>query len=314
MRELQQRGLIDRIAGSGTYVRAAADRAGLLFGLIIPDLGETEIFEPICRGIAGARNAGDHALLWPHANTTGSSRPDQALELCRHCIERSVAGVFFAPLEMNPRAAEVNRRILRLLKDAGIAVVLLDRRAEDPSARDRCDLVGIDNHHAGFMATEHLLSLGATKVAFVSFEHQAATVNTRLAGYRDALAAHRRSSAGELIFSGSLTEKLDFQWKWGQYDAFVCANDRIAGALMHALLAQGVRIPQDVRMTGIDDVIYAALLPVPLTTINQPCRSIGEVALSTMLDRLDHPKLPARNVFLDCSLVIRESCGASHPD
>ena len=43
-------------------------------------------------------------------------------------------------------------------------------------------------------------------------------------------------------------------------DAFVCANDRIAGRLMQTLLAQRVRIPQDVRIVGIDDVNYAALL------------------------------------------------------
>jgi DNA-binding LacI/PurR family transcriptional regulator len=311
LRELQLRGLVDRIAGSGTYVRAAGDRHSLLFGLVIPDLGETEIFEPICQGIASSRASAGHALLWAHAGVSASCREDQALELCRHSIERSVSGVFFAPLEQTPRASEVNRRILRMLKDAGIPVVLLDRRAEEPSARERCDLVGIDNHRAGFLATEHLIGLGARRTGFVSLEHQASTVNARIAGYRDALAAHNRSSAGELVFSGSLTGELRLAWKPKRFDAFVCANDRIAGALMHALLAQGVNIPGDVRIVGIDDVAYAALLPVPLTTIHQPCRSIGEAALQVMLDRIDQPKLPARNVFLDCSLVIRQSCGAS---
>ena len=54
VRELQHRGLVDRVAGSGTYVRDAAHRSrqAPLFGLIIPNLGETEIFEPICRAIA----------------------------------------------------------------------------------------------------------------------------------------------------------------------------------------------------------------------------------------------------------------------
>jgi GntR family transcriptional regulator of arabinose operon len=60
---------------------------------------------------------------------------------------------------------------------------------------------------------------------------------------------------------------------------------------------------------GIDDVRYAALLPVPLTTIHQPCREIGEAALRVMLQRLAHPKMPAQEVLLDCELVVRESCG-----
>src|ERR1035441_9110448 len=59
VRELQEHGLLDRVAGSGTYVRGAAQRPteGLLFGLVIPNLGETEIFEPICQGIAAAPEA-----------------------------------------------------------------------------------------------------------------------------------------------------------------------------------------------------------------------------------------------------------------
>jgi len=79
---------------------------------------------------------------------------------------------------------------------------------------------------------------------------------------------------------------------------------------MHTLLARGIRIPQDVRIAGIDDVSYAALLPVPLTTIHQPCRDIGETALRVMLERLDRLNMPARDVLLDCTLVVRESCGA----
>lgn len=315
LRELQQAGLVDRIAGSGTYVRNSApgSRKGLVFGLIIPDLGETEIFEPICQGIAGSPEASGHALLWAHSNTTGSSREEQVLELCRHSIERAVSGVFFAPLEMVKGAAEVNNRVLRMLKDAGIAVVLLDRRPEEPSARERCDLVGIDNHRAGYLATQHLVSLGARRLGFASFESQASTVKGRIAGYRDALSANGQKSAGELVFRHSREEHLDFVWQPGMFDAFVCANDRIAGSLMHTLLRQSVSIPNDVRIVGIDDVAYASLLPVPLTTVHQPCRDIGEAALNVMLERLDRPKLPARNVLLDCSLVIRASCGMYNP-
>src|SRR5436190_8796102 len=75
VRELQRRGLIDRIAGSGSYVRKASQvREGLVFGLIIPNLGETEIFEPICQAIAAAPGAAGHALLWAHADGRNTTR------------------------------------------------------------------------------------------------------------------------------------------------------------------------------------------------------------------------------------------------
>ena len=60
---------------------------------------------------------------------------------------------------------------------------------------------------------------------------------------------------------------------------------------------------------GIDDVKYASLLSVPLTTIHQPCAEMGAMAISVMMERLRNPKLPPRDVLLKFHLVVRESCG-----
>ncbi|MGA7416196.1 MAG: GntR family transcriptional regulator [Bryobacteraceae bacterium] len=312
VRELQQSGLVKRIAGSGTYVRGGekVSRKGLLFGLIIPDLGETEIFEPICQGIAGAGSAGDHALMWGHANSTGESKQEQALQLCRQCIDRHVSGVFFAPLEFDPD--DTNKRILSSLRRAKIPVVLLDRRPGGSSDRYRPDLVGIDNQRAGFLATEHLIRLGARHIAFVTHPKSASTVKARIAGYRDALIAAGRPPDQQLVVHPAKQPADLKSLVTGRcLDAFVCANDRIAGHLMRALLFEDIKIPGDVRIVGIDDVNYAGLLPVPLTTIHQPCREIGAAALEAMLYRLERPAMPARDILLDCELVVRESCGAA---
>ena len=99
LRELQQRGLVQRRAGSGTYVSAAAPgRTGLLFGLLIPNLGETEIFGPICQSIAEALQGQKHALLWGNMAPAAEAREAQSLALCRQYLAQKVAGVFFAPL------------------------------------------------------------------------------------------------------------------------------------------------------------------------------------------------------------------------
>lgn len=306
VRDLQERGLLDRVAGSGTYVRgpAAREKEGLLFGLVIPSLGETEIFEPICQGIAGSPEAHGHGLLWAHAQSA-ESREEQALELARYCTERSVSGVFFAPLEFSAGSAEVNARVIKMMHAAGIAVVLLDRRPEDSDARRACDLVGIDNHRAGYLAAEHLVRLGARRVGFVRLEGHASTVKARVRGYQDALADGGAEGQVFTMRAGHM----EWNPRTRECDGFVCANDRVAGMWMQALLHHGVRIPQEVRITGIDDVNYAALLPVPLTTVHQPCREIGEAALRVMLERIERPRMAARDVLLDCTLVVRESCG-----
>ena len=68
-------------------------------------------------------------------------------------------------------------------------------------------------------------------------------------------------------------------------------NDLTAARLMQTLLGFGIRIPEDIRIVGMDDVRYASLLPVALTTIHQDCAGIGAVAMATMLERLEHPEL-----------------------
>jgi len=83
-----------------------------------------------------------------------------------------------------------------------------------------------------------------------------------------------------------------------------------AAQLMHTLGKLGVAVPQQVRIVGIDDVAYAMFLPVPLATLHQNCYQIGSAALSTMLDRLQAPDAPPRDILLPCDLVVRESCGS----
>jgi DNA-binding LacI/PurR family transcriptional regulator len=312
VRDLQTAGLVERRAGSGTYVRNPQRTAGLSFGLLIPDLGETEIFEPICQGMMASPLAREHALLWGSLHGDGNSREARAWQMCRQYIERRVAGVFFAPLELSPHSDDINRQIARALDAARIPVVLLDRTVEPYPGRGSHDLVGIDNRRAGYVITDHLLQLGARRVAFVALPHAAATVDAREAGYREALYARELPIDRALVHrvDPSDTEVIQHVMDTQRPDAFVCANDRTAARLMPTLLRLGYRIPGDVRIVGIDDVDYAALLPVPLTTLRQPTRQIGDAALAAMLDRVARTHLPARDIFLSCDLIVRYSCGA----
>jgi len=94
-------------------------------------------------------------------------------------------------------------------------------------------------------------------------------------------------------------------------DGVVCANDITAAQLMRTLQELGIPVPDRIRMTGIDDVKYASLLSVPLTTIHQPCAHIGRMAVATMVHRLQNPDLPAQDVLLNFRLIVRQSSGSS---
>jgi len=320
LRDLEAKGLIERRAGSGTYVRSSAAQSATtrIFGLLVPGLGTTEIFQIICGEIASLARVQNYGLLWggstnPHEDTDASL--EHAEVLCRQFIARKISGVFFAPAELTPGQEPANRRLAESLREAGIAVVLLDRDLRSFPQRSDFDLVCLDNMASGYMVAEHLIKLGCRRLVFVARPMSAATVDARIAGVREALARHRIEPDPGWIRSGDPSDpKFVRSLVAGkQADAFVCANDNTAALLMRSIEACGFRTPNDFRVAGFDDVKYATLVSPTLTTIHQPCRDLATIAFRTMLERLAEPTLPARSILLPPHLVVRESCGAYLP-
>lgn len=314
MQQLQQEGLLVRRVGSGSYAAEIRGAQKPVFGLIIPDLGETEIFEPICKGMTGTPNAA-HTLAWGHSQAPGIDKQGVAGHLCQQYIEQKVAGVFFAPVEFGASRDQVNRSVLQSLHQARIPVVLLDRCVLPFPQRSDYDLVGLDNRRTGYIMADHLLQQGARNLVFFAVQGSAETVDDRIVGYREALFAHGLPLLHEAVARGDPSDvaTVSAMLTTLHPDAILCANDHTAAQLMHTLLGLGVRIPEDVRLAGIDDVRYAGLLPVPLTTFRQPVMEIGAAAIAAMLDRIGNPHLAARSILLNGSIVVRKSCGAKHP-
>lgn len=308
LRELQLSGIIERRAGSGSYVRTDAATHGYTFGLLIPELGRTEIFEPICRGMAEAQHSSRHVLLWGSSLGDAANVEEQASQACQQLVAKNVSGIFFAPLELTREKDAINRRIADVFAQAGIPMVLLDRDLVAYPDRSQYDLVGIDNRRAGYVITEHLLLRGCRRVAFLGRPRSAPTVDARINGYKEAM-SHANLEAfvcrSEPDDVGEVRRILDRV----RPDGFVCANDFTAAQLLKTLDALGVAVPAQVRLVGVDDVKYASLLSVPLTTIHQPCTDIGTMAIGAMLERLRNPVMPARDILLNFHVVVRESCG-----
>jgi DNA-binding LacI/PurR family transcriptional regulator len=312
VQQLGQQGLLVRRPGSGTYVASAVRDSGLVFGLLIPDLGQTEIFEPICRGMVSSPLAATHSLSWGHSVPSAENRSKEAEQLCHTYIEQQVAGVFFAPQEFHSPREDVNGRILNALSKADIPVVLLDRCVLRYPERGAYDLIGLDNRRAGYIITDHLVRQGGRHVAFFAREGSAETVEDRIAGYREALIHHGLPIDKGLILRGDATDKsfVENVLRVRAIDSVMCANDRTAASLMHTLIGLGVEIPHQIRIAGVDNVRYASLLPIPLTSFEQPCTEIGVVAMSAMLERARNRELPARSIMLNGVLVPRLSTAA----
>jgi LacI family transcriptional regulator len=188
-----------------------------------------------------------------------------------------------------------------------VAVVLIDSDLSYPE-RSALDLAGMDNFRAGLALAGHLLGLGCRSPVFVHRPRSATTTHARADGFRAALAARGISPAGRVLEAEPDDARLAKKLLSGlRADGIVCGNDYTAALLMKNLLAAGARIPERVKITGVDDLKYARLLGIPLTTLAQPCREIGMAALELMRFRLENPAAAARQILPDFKIIIRES-------
>jgi len=314
LRDLQNLGLVERRVGSGTYVRKAQKPIeSWSFGLLIPGLGSTEIFEPICGQLARLAQRQHHTLLWgDFGGKRGDTDPGLIEQVCDSYIRQGVAGVFFAPLELTEDKDRVNRSVISSMEAAGIPIVLLDRDIVAFPLRSRFDLVGIDNRLAGFLITNHLIKLGCRRIDFLSRPDSAPTVMLRIAGYHEALLNSGISPDPQWIHSGDPADGKFVQRIVGDgATAIICANDLTAANLMRTLDTLGYPVPQKTRVAGFDDVRYAELLRPSLTTIHQPCVDIGTIAMQVMLERIENPTFPPRDILAQPTLIVRQSCGAA---
>ncbi len=314
LRDLQADGFLERRQGSGTFLTAGKRLLKGYFGMIIPSHGSIEIFTPICAAISTYSQDFGYTLLFGHASAeTFEEQEKRLLELCAQYIRQKVAGVFLEPLlELKPEHETVNRKILKTFEASRIPVVLLDRDIVHFPLRSAYDLVGIDNLSAGYRLADHLIRNGARKIIFMTHQQLAPTVQQRIAGMCDALinagipwdvSTIAYGNAGDRSFVRSVIGKT----RKNRPDAVICANDTTALQLISTLAELGLRVPEDIRITGFDDVQHAKLVSPALTTVRQPCAEIGTLAAKTLIRRILDPNTPPHTILLHAPLVVRKS-------
>lgn len=310
MRDLENNGLIQRRAGAGTYVRQVPGSNTAFVAVLIAGLGDTEFFEPICAQIARACQRHNLSLIWGTLPDDSADDERTAVErFCHFMKERQVSGLFFVPDEL-PDGADLNRNqyLLDKLSDSGIRVVLLDRSNRPFPESSEYDLVGIDNFRTGYLQTKHLLERGCKRIVYVARPGFLSTKEARIAGYRYAMKKASIKIPESWQMEGDVDNAVFFKSVLDiKPDGIVCFHDPIAMTLIRKFLEISVNVPRDVKVIGVDDVRYSQYLPIPLTTIRQPCQEIGEAAVDLMQGRLTDPYLPPRDIRLSTELFVRQS-------
>jgi len=206
---------------------------------------------------------------------------------------------------------QIGDPIVARLRESNLPFVLIGRH---PTA-DEVSYVDVDNDGAAQAAVTHLLRLGRKRIATITGPQNAAVGQERRKGYSKALRARGITVIPELIVEGDFTEDggaLAMQQLLPHHpDAVFAASDVMAVGALRVLHAAGLRVPEDVALVGFDDVPLAARQTPPLTTIRQPIRQMGAMAVETLLTLLEDPEHGAHHILLPTQLVIRDSCGTN---
>lgn len=170
------------------------------------------------------------------------------------------------------------------------------------SMPDRVSAINFDNYGGGFAITKHLLDLGHRRIAIIKGPSSARDAQERARGFRDAISGADIDPGEVIEVDGEYTQEagyhaaLDLLGLEELPTAIIGANDYCAIGVLRALNEAGVRVPEQVAVTGFDGITSSQFARPALTTVHVPIREIGQEAVRTLVDLIDGRGKESRSV------------------
>jgi LacI family transcriptional regulator len=270
-----------------------------LLAMLVPDL-TNPIFAAIAQGVEeGSATQGFSLIL----TNTGQSKEKELTQLKTLSGGRT-DGVILA-------GSVIGDANVEWVRERGIPYVLVNRYSSE-----RDVFVGVDDVLGTTLATQHLLSLGHTRIAHLAGPSNASSAADRRAGYRKAL-----ERAG-ILPSPELELETDYLEGGGHRamsmllelrdvpTGVVCVSDRVAVGALDAIAERGLRVPQDVSVVGFNDLPVASYVHPKLTTIRVPFTQIGAMAAQLLIRQIaDRAQAVPERVLFPPELIVRASSG-----
>ena len=271
-------------------------------GVLLPDL-HGEFFSEVIRGIdLAARRRRLHLLVSSYSSTAADLM--SAL--------RAVRGRVDGLIVMTPDVDASNALPPR---GWGAPTLLLNPELELPGYNS----ISIANVDGARAMVRHLLTLGHRRIATITGPERNIDARQRLEGYRTALCDDGLGPSPGFEILGDFTERSGFEGAAQllklkpRPSVIVAANDYMAVGVLGALQDARVRVPEDVAVTGFDDVPMARYLTPPLTTVHVDMLELGQRAVELLLGPADPTRANGRHDVMSATLVVRRSCGSKPP-
>jgi GntR family transcriptional regulator, arabinose operon transcriptional repressor len=311
---LENEGLLERVQGRGTFVRANLPtpeptpiRRERRIGLVLNRPVTAQINFEIMVGVEQAIKARGYQLSFAYCEENQEQQYQDIIRM----LDDQVAGLVIFPV-----SDKESDKSIELLRSKNVPFVLVDRYLPHFDS----DYVVVDNVGGAYRATQHLLILGHRNIGF-GFNNieslHTTSVRSRWEGYCKALEDYQIPYDEKLIFhqpkagEGTLQaefEKFLFQAK--KPTAIFAVNDYLALEMLQAAHRAGIKVPEELALIGFDDTSFSSHLSPPLTTVSQPLLDLGFRAGDLIINRINGQVGSYKHRVLPTNLIIRESCGS----
>lgn len=279
--------------------RSLVTRRTYTVGVVVTNISDPFVAGVVC-GIEDAASEQGFSVFLANSNAD----PDQEVRVVQSFEERRVDGIVVT-------SSRVGALYVPLLTRRQIPIVLLNNQHPSKFAHS----VMIDNVRGSMDGTRHLIELGHRRIAYLGDRYGRQSDTERMEGYRNAFAEAKLRVDRKLIVHGdgkpegasaAIAKLLALPRR---PTAILCYNDMSALGAVHELRSAGVRIPEDISVVGFDDLYISQYLDPPLTTIRQPMRQMGRLAMETLIGILAGAK-SEHNIKVPGELIVRRSTAA----
>ena len=284
------------------YVPPGRKPATGAIGLLVPDL-VNPIFPALAQAMeARATEAGLATIL---CNTTAAAFREA--DYVHMLLDRRVDGMIFISCEMTHLGGE-HEHYERLVGD-GARLVFVNGGVDGLEV----PCVSVDERHAGYVATQHLIALGHRRIGFVAGPPDYLPTREKEHGRSDAMRDAGLSPDG-LVAHGDFT--LDggrralrrlLRKRDDRPTAVICSSDLMAIGVIQEAREAGLRVPDDLSVVGFDGIEATGWLEPPLTTVEQPIDELAATAVELLQSVIDEPRRPPPRVLFQPRLRERAS-------
>jgi LacI family transcriptional regulator len=273
-----------------------------IIGLLIPEI-DNPFYSSVVRGIENELAANNYNVLL----CITDSSVEKEREYLEGLIGKRIDGLIVSS------AGNTGDYFLSL-ESAGVPIVFLNRCP--PSMN--CDVIMTNNTRGAYSATEHLITHGYRKIGIITGPPSISTGKDRITGFRRALEDYGIAELESLVKEGlfdyqsgyeKMKELMEQELK--PEAVFISNNSMTLGGYKY-LKEKGIRIPEEVAVIAFDDPEWAELVNPPLTSVRQQTYELGIQAAKLMTSSIKDQKTKRDIVYMDTSLIIRQSCGCNH--